>query len=278
MVDLNSFCMGTRVPKVIHQTYHEVNDLPLEIQNNIIKIQQLNPLWEYRLYSDTDMESVILKNYGPDMLRCFNQIDPDYGPARADLFRYLLMYAEGGVYLDIKSSMNVSLDNLLSEDDLFVLSKWNDDKGVLGRHTELLDVGGYEYQQWFIITVPGHLFLKAVIERVTSNIQNYNIFKSGVGKTGVLNVTGPVAYTLGIESVKGLAGYREVCIRSDFDFIYSIYERNNQEKDHKMLFKKHYSLLKKPIIIPQTIVSFISCWLYSLGSRVKHSFKKSAIK
>ena len=37
-------------------------------------------------------------------------------------FRYLLMYEIGGVYLDIKSTANKKLDDVLEENDAFILS------------------------------------------------------------------------------------------------------------------------------------------------------------
>ena len=35
------------------------------------------------------------------MLNIYNSIDESYGPCRADLFRYLILYDKGGIYLDI---------------------------------------------------------------------------------------------------------------------------------------------------------------------------------
>lgn len=49
-----------------------------------------------------------------------------------------------------------------------------------------------------MIAAPGHPFLRAVIERVVSNVDNYSPWRFGVGSIGVLRVTGPVAYTLAI--------------------------------------------------------------------------------
>ena len=46
----------------------------------------------------------IRREYGESILSCYLRIDPVYGAARADLFRYLLLYRTGGVYLDIKSA------------------------------------------------------------------------------------------------------------------------------------------------------------------------------
>ncbi|MCA3362157.1 MAG: hypothetical protein INF74_09420, partial [Roseomonas sp.] len=62
----------------------------------------MNPDWEYRLYEDADCERFIRENYDAETFKLFRSIHPDYGAARADFFRYLLLYRLGGVYLDIK--------------------------------------------------------------------------------------------------------------------------------------------------------------------------------
>ncbi len=38
---------------------------------------------------------------------------PRYGVVLADIFRYLVIYNEGGVYLDIKSTVNRPLDEII---------------------------------------------------------------------------------------------------------------------------------------------------------------------
>lgn len=85
----------------IHQTYHK-KELPYELQENVSQIQSLNPEYVYRLWDDQDILGFVKKHYGPDVLSLYLRISPSYGVARADLFRYLLLYIEGGVYLDIK--------------------------------------------------------------------------------------------------------------------------------------------------------------------------------
>ena len=62
---------------------------------------------------DADINEYIGRAYGERLLGEFNRISPSYGATRADFFRYLLLYREGGVYLDIKSSMERPLDEVL---------------------------------------------------------------------------------------------------------------------------------------------------------------------
>lgn len=236
--------MRTEIPKVIHQTYPE-NFIPAEIRKNIKVLKRLNPNWEYKLYTDNDIEQYI-SQYFPDILDVYLSINPNYGAVRADLFRYLLIYNEGGVYIDIKSSFSIPLNDSLLPDDTYILSHW-DWSGQFkywGKHPEITNPRG-EFQQCFIISVKGHPFLKAVIEKVVNNIKNYNYSKNGIGKMTVLRLTGPIAYTLAINPLLSRCKSRLVNSEKDLGYIYSIYET---KKSHEFRFKKHYSTLTEPIV------------------------------
>lgn len=251
MVSLPSFEMGESIPKKVHQIFFSDKAIPEEIEDNIDHIKKLNPSWEHHLYNYKDMEAIILKYYGTEIFDIFNSINISYGAAKADFFRYLLLYAEGGVYLDTKSSLTSSLDEVILDTDTYLLSKWNNEEDGKypgwGKHEELEPYGG-EYQQWHIICSAGHPFLRRVLERVINEIQNYSVFKHGYGHKGVLRTTGPIPYTLAIEDIKSHYMYRTVDIMNDLGFVYSIYENTTNFGRHKSLFGKHYSKLKSPII------------------------------
>jgi len=105
MKELNGFEMSETIPRIIHQTFPSKENLLPEISNNIAKICKMNPDWEYRLYDDFDIEERLFHYYGAKILKIYRRINRGYGAARADFFRYLILYAEGGVYLDIKSTL-----------------------------------------------------------------------------------------------------------------------------------------------------------------------------
>src|SRR5436190_15289766 len=125
MITLAHFEMGTEIPKLIHQTYPDKNKLTPELHENIRNICQMNPNWIYQLYDDKDIETTILRYYNQEILNIYYRINPIYGAARADFFRYLLIYALGGVYLDIKSTTTQPLDENILSDDRFIISHWN---------------------------------------------------------------------------------------------------------------------------------------------------------
>lgn len=265
---------GTEIPKIIHQTFYDKALAP-ELQNNVDKLKELNPCWEYRFYGDVEIENFIKLNYPPLVWNYFCRIDDAYGAARADLFRYLLMYKCGGVYLDIKSSLNKPLDETIRPDDCYVLSHWKNGAGEpyegWGVHKDLVGIAQGEYQQWHIACAPGHPFLKAVIETVLANIDSYNPALHDVGRYGVLRVTGPIAYTIAINRLISKHRVRIVDDHAELGFEYSIYTTT----DPRRAFKTHYSALKVPIV-KLSAAKKKSALLIRSAKRLKHSVAKLA--
>jgi mannosyltransferase OCH1-like enzyme len=246
-IQLPEFEAGTKIPRIIHQTFYD-RTLPERLQANVTQLRELNPDWEYRFYDDADIATFIQANYPPVVWEYYERIDKRYGAARADLFRYLLMYKVGGVYLDIKSGATRPLDSVLLPDEQFILSKWHTADGGYehwGLVFDLRHLLGGEYQQWHIICVPGHPFLKAVLEQVFANIDKYDPHLHQTGKRGTLRVTGPVPYTLAIERIRTQYAHRVVDSRNVLGLEYNVYDG---DQGHVKVFKGHYSLQTASIV------------------------------
>jgi len=256
---------GKVIPKVIYQTCQDKRNLPIEIINNIRKLKEINSDWKYILYDDIEVEEFISSVYGENILEIYKMVNPDYGAAKADLFRYLLIYAYGGVYLDLKSTVEKPLSESLSGNESFILSHWaNSD---YGNYIELKDFGCREYIQWCIVSVKGHPFLEKVIKETLVNILQYRIEKDGVGKKAVLLTTGPIAYTMTISKIKNLYNYSEKSFENDLGVKYSIY---GDEKSHKKLFHKHYSDLYTPISTRMNAYSKLKIFFLYFIYKVTH--------
>jgi inositol phosphorylceramide mannosyltransferase catalytic subunit len=245
-----------RIPKIIHQTVRDKRNLSRVFSENIARVTELNPGWEHRLYDDGDIYALISANYDKEILNAYSSINTRYGAAKADFFRYLLVYKFGGVYLDIKSTLLKKLDEVLLENDEYLLSHWPNGRGMpyegWGLYRDLPYPG--EFQQWHIIATPSHPFLKKVISSVNKNIQNYNQNRDRVGKYAVVRVTGPVAYTQAIIPLLDKAGHRMVNIQ-DLGFVYSFLDptnagfKQNKKLLHENHFPDHYRRLSDPLVI-----------------------------
>ena len=256
------------IPQKIHQVFFSDRALPSDIANNIHQLRQQNPEWDYNFYNDEDMHQFVINNFNSEIVAAYEKLEKSYGAARVDLFRYLLLYRVGGIYLDIKSSASQPLASVIRENDTFILSQWqNSPDGRYpgwGLHDDINWVSGGEFQQWYIAAAPGHPFLAAVIGNVVRNIKLYNEGLHGSGQYGVLRVTGPIAYTASIAPILHLFPHRRVDSEQDLGLIYSIYD----DERHVKLFKDHYSDLRIPIVKQDINGKFLS-FLYQASRLAK---------
>jgi mannosyltransferase OCH1-like enzyme len=233
------------IPKQIYQTFFKRTGLHPKIEDNIASLVVKNPGWTHNFYTDDDCVEFIKQHYGQEMLDTYNLINPSYGAARSDLFRYLLIYAVGGVYLDIKSSVIMPLDKLTANSE-YILSHWADvPKGMFdGDAPE-----NGEFQQWHVIAAPKHPFLEAVIERVVRNIHD-PANRELSGKMGVIRLTGPVPYTLAILPILHKHPYTRYRTDNDAGLVYTIMPGGHT--GHFFLYNNkdnvHYSRFSHPII------------------------------
>lgn len=242
------------IPHHVHMTARS-GTLSTEAQANITHIRQQNPDWQFTLHDDEGIEAFLCQHYGPATLAVYRRINPRYGAARADMFRYLCMHKLGGIYLDIKSTTSAPLAAWLTPQDRFILSQW--DNGPQGRyadwglHADIAHIPGGEYQQWFIAAAAGHPFLRAACERVVRNVMAYGALPARFGRMGVLRVTGPIAFSLAIHPILPQHPHRFVDVEGEGWLAYSFYPRDD---DHiARLGGVHYSRLTEPIVQMSTL-------------------------
>jgi mannosyltransferase OCH1-like enzyme len=235
--------MGDCIPRLLHQNYQAGEAaLPAELLGIQRRLRAANPGWTYRFWDAAGAESFIGETYGNAVLSKYLRINPQYYAARSDLLRYLALYAYGGVYLDMKSSCRIPLDDAVRAGETFLLMS----SGNHGDFRELAKVPNGEYHQWVIVTVAGHPFLKAVIERVLGNIDNYVSWRDGVGFMGTLRLTGPIAYTLAIHPIKSEHPFTDVGSPMNRGFVYSEMETH---LSHRHVGRSaHYSALDAPLV------------------------------
>lgn len=241
-INLPNFDSSSSIPKSIYQINLGKNNLAPKIEKNIQIIKDLNPTYAYFLFDDKDAENLLKEYYTNEIIEIYNKINPIYGAAKADFLRYLLIYAKGGIYLDLKSTITKPLDEALNLNTTMYLS--SGPKEYQNTHKELERFHEGEYQQWHIVAAAGHPLLRRVIKRVIYNIQHYSVKDFGVGRRGVLRTTGPIAFTLAISDDKNEL-FKKVDV-SKLGFDYTIFKNPHE---HKSLVKNHYAKLKEPVVL-----------------------------
>jgi mannosyltransferase OCH1-like enzyme len=244
--------------KTIYQVFTRGEDkLPQEIIDSRARMQLRNPDWQIHKVIDEDyMRKSLLHDYGADVLAYFDAIDENYMAAKIDVFKYLHSYKHGGVYLDIKSEIEKPIKDIFSEKDGYLLAHWHNKKDEehqgYGLGTELKNVttdkkGNFrgEFQQWHLISMPGHPYLLQASKEVLANLEAYRPWRHGVGQRGTLRVTGPIAFTLAVRRIQNEHPFKLVD-PNQVGLKYSILSADA----HTKLFGKkgNYRLQNRPIV------------------------------
>jgi mannosyltransferase OCH1-like enzyme len=162
------------IPKVIYQTW-STRDLPDPVQNNIIRFLEINPGYKYELFTDEDMDNFVRDNYPGEIYDCYRRLNLIV--AKADFWRYLILYKNGGVYVDMDGDILKTLDDLIRPDDSAIVT---------------VETNPNLFVQWALFFEPGHHILKRAIEIVVNNIKN------GYHPHDVHQLTGPSVFSLAI--------------------------------------------------------------------------------
>ena len=165
------------IPKNIFQTWYTKNLSP-EVQRVVDKMKDMNPDYKYTLFLDEDMDAFVKKYYPGEIYSCYCRINMIV--AKADFWRYLVLYKYGGVYIDIDSSVDVPLDSFIKNGDSAILSSESN------RET---------FTQWALIFDMNHPILKKTIEFIVDNIKHNRYPRD------VFHMTGPVVFTQAVKSI-----------------------------------------------------------------------------
>lgn len=191
--------MLTMIPKIIYQTW-DTYVFPDSVQSRLDIISKMYKGYEYKFFLDEDMDNFVKEHYSGEILECYNKLNIIV--AKADFWRYLILYKFGGIYLDIDSDLKQPLDQLIHEnDDAIIAAESNPNTFV----------------QWALIFQAGHPILERTIDMVVDNIK-HNRYPNDIHK-----MTGPSVFTAALQSVhKELYG-KEInhqSIRLGDDIIY----------------------------------------------------------
>lgn len=120
------------IPKHIIQT-NKICSKNLDHYNTVMSIIERNPNYDYIFFDDLDSRKFIKENFivnlidqnekseneDSDVLKAYDLLK--CGALKADLFRYCYLYVIGGIYLDSKISSIIELDNIIDQDDKFII-------------------------------------------------------------------------------------------------------------------------------------------------------------
>ena len=155
------------IPLNLYTCWHTKNLPPLMNRNykNIIKN---NPEFSHYLYDENDCINFIKNNFNSDVLNAYNNLIPcSY---KSDLWRYCVLYINGGIYFDIKYSCVNNFKFIgLTKREHFV--------------KDINESGGGTYTA-LIVTLPKNEILLKCINLIVKNVKNKNYGNNPLDPTG----------------------------------------------------------------------------------------------
>jgi hypothetical protein len=91
----------TEIPKIIFQTFYNIELIPKKVYDNI-KLFGGDYGYLHVIYDDDSGLKFLEKYFTENVILKFKELN---GAHKADLFRYCVLYIYGGVYLDIKTEL-----------------------------------------------------------------------------------------------------------------------------------------------------------------------------
>ena len=126
-----------------------------------------NPGYAYAFYDDNKCLAFVKEHFDARVVRAYQALRP--GAARADLWRYCVLYVHGGVYIDADCRCLHPLDQWLPMD------------------TDLVVVADHETHPWldlfqaFLACTPGHPLMRravdAVVDHAERRLHAHSIFE-----------------------------------------------------------------------------------------------------
>jgi mannosyltransferase OCH1-like enzyme len=167
------------IEKNIFQCYWNRNPYMEPLVTTMInKYKLMNPDYRHYLYNDNDMDNFVNEHFNGEIAECYNKLNITV--AKSDFWRYLVLYKYGGIYLDMDSGIEKSLDELIKEDDQAIITAEGNPN---------------LYVQWGLIFTKEHPILKKTIELICNNIKN-NRYPNSISK-----MTGPIVYSTAINEI-----------------------------------------------------------------------------
>ena len=154
------------IPLNLYICWHN-KDLPPFMKENVDQLIADNPEFNVQLYDDNECREFIEQNFDNSVLYAFDNLIP--GAFKADLWRYCMLYVNGGIYLDIKyKCVNGFKLIALTEKEHFVKDYLIDNR----IYTALM------------VTLPKNQILLNCINRIITNVNNKYYGNDALEPTG----------------------------------------------------------------------------------------------
>ena len=196
------------IPKKIWQTWHTPAALLAdEDKGRVRSWLEKNPDYRYELVTDTEAEGFVRHQFADNELLRNTFLGLNDTILKADFLRYLVIFAEGGLYADIDVECYKSIQSWLPDE------LWNNAGVIVGIEADRKPVPNdvklysdhrdhiFAINNWSFMAARRHPFMRLIAENVARNLlaiakeQNRTLSGIKLSYKQVIESTGPRAFT-----------------------------------------------------------------------------------
>lgn len=159
------------IPLICYTVWH-THHIPPRMRSNYDRLCKNNPEIQFELFDEIQCREFISQNFEKDVLDAYDRLSPS--SYKSDLWRYCVLYRNGGIYMDIKyETVNGFKIKDICDKERFVLDRpgyWEKDQ--MGLYTAL------------IVAKPRNKILRACIQTITHNTEIYYYGYNALYPTG----------------------------------------------------------------------------------------------
>lgn len=183
----------SRIPQVVYQTW-ETRLVGRRHWRSIQDFRRLNSEFNFVLLDASSRDSFMREFWGDHPITEV-YLRSLYGPLRADIFRYCILFTKGGYYFDISKGLSVPICSLQQSDNEFFLSQ---EQNSLSKDIADFARFGMEQKkiiQWGLGFEAGHPILDKIINQIVATFPHYVGRSFPSPKEAILKFTGPDAFS-----------------------------------------------------------------------------------
>ena len=161
----------TKIPKIIIQTW-KTKEIPIKYQGLVDSIKFNNRSYEYKFFTDSDIEEFLKNNY-PEYYKTSQNLPILI--QKIDFFRYIAVYHYGGFYFDLDMTGLYPLDELLQHDCIFPIDEIIQPNMCKAKRFKNFcdNKMFYLLGQYAFAASPKHPFIKLLIDTIHGNLHRY---------------------------------------------------------------------------------------------------------
>lgn len=183
------------IPAIVYQTW-ETRQLTRRLHKSVSTFRGLNPELSFSLFDASSRDDYMRSHWGNrEIYKTYK--DALFGPLKADIFRYCILYERGGFYFDISKGVDKPIKGFINADSRELLSFEGNpnETPIPSRIAARLRCPDRRVAQWGFGFAPKHLILENQIRRIEQTQEEFRNRSFLSPKLAILELSGPISFT-----------------------------------------------------------------------------------